>query len=72
MGVNSDKTIKTDDNSNLALNIKNGVATSHTPATGSTAGVMNFNTDGTTIGVVSNKVTGKYKATSPLNMSSSA
>ena len=33
---------------------------------------MNFNTDGTTIGVVSNKVTGKYKATSPLNMNSSA
>lgn len=56
----------------MSLNIKNGVATSHIPATGDTAGVMNFNTDGTTIGVVSNKVAGKYKAISPLNMSSSA
>lgn len=64
--------IKADDNGNLMLNIKNGVATSHIPATGSTAGVMNFNTDSITMGVTNNTLTGKYKATSPLNMSSSA
>ena len=33
---------------------------------------MNLNTDDTTIGVTNNKVTGKYKATAPLSMSSSA
>ena len=70
--MDTNNIIKANTDGNLSVNINSGVATSLVAPSSSTGGTMNLNTDDTTIGVVSNKVTGKYKATAPLNMSSSA